>query len=172
MFVWRARILAGNMRTRTLLLMAILAPWLTAADQEVIETDWTGLRQRLASSASQGRAFRVVLLDGREFRANLVRVEDDALVVRSPGEARIPRAELAAIQQKGKRGRGRLVGTLVGAALMAIAAAVPPGQRIDTLENKRYTRGQAAAFGAAFIPLGYLIGYAVDKPHPELRPVP
>ncbi len=165
--------------TVTVATLAILVLRLTAADRRVIETDWTGVRQSLAGTASQGKAFRVVLLDGREFQAVLARVEDDGLVVRSnpatsqwaisAAEARIPRSDVVAVQQKGKRGHGRLIGTLVGVAIMAAAVAAP-GKQIDSLADKPVPRGQAAAVGALFIPLGYLVGSAVDKPYPELRP--
>jgi hypothetical protein len=152
---------------------------LPAQDHNVVETDWTGVRRNL--EGAEGRALRVVLLDGRDFRATLLRVEDEGLVVRTvpaaaewavnPTEAKVPRARIVALQRKGRHGWGRLIGTLAGAALMAAAVAAP-GKRADTVEEKRVTRGEAAVAGSLFVALGYVIGYGVDKPYPELRPAP
>jgi hypothetical protein len=140
---------------------------LPAAEDKVVEIEWTVMRQRLAGS--EGRSFHFVLADGRSFRTTLLRIDDDGLVV--GGDSRIPRSEVAALRQTGRRGWGRLIGTVAGAALM-IAVIAHPGKRTDTVEGKRFTRGEAAALGSFFVPMGYLLGFCADKPHPELRPLP
>jgi hypothetical protein len=148
---------------------ATLAPpgHLAAAENKVIEVDWAGMAKHL--TGSEGRKFQVVLTDGRKFRTTLLGVEDDGLVVQ--GNKRFSRSEIAAVQQTGRRGWGRLIGALAGAALMAAVVACP-GKRTDTVEDKRFTRGEAAASGSMFVGFGFLFGYLADKPYPELRPFP
>ena len=174
--------MSGKMFFIAIIIAAAPAQETRAAEQRVIETDWAGLKQRLAGPASEGKTFRVVLMDGRDFKAALLRVESDGIVFRpgpvtshwkvSDSEAKVPRTTVVSLRQQGRRRlRGRLIGTLAGAGLWA-AAVVSPGKYYEGADEKRYTRGYAAAVGSIFVPLGYLIGWALDKPYPELRPAP
>jgi len=163
-----------------------IAVILTAATQCVaadnpIYTDWTGVRARLSPIEGQGRNLRIVLLDGRDFSARLIRVEENSLVVRArpatrqwaigPDEAAIPRSEVVALHFRNIHGYGRLIGTLAGLGLMAVAVA-DPGERPDRTDGTRYSRGHAAAFGAVLVPTGFLVGWFADRHAVELRPQP
>lgn len=83
------------------MLAAITLPVsLAAAEGDVAEIEWTAMRHRLAGS--EGRKFHIVLVNGRSFRTTWLGIEDDVFVV--GGGSRIPRSEVAALRQTGRRG--------------------------------------------------------------------
>jgi hypothetical protein len=144
---------------------------------QAMPAEWPDVGRKLAGAGT----LRVSLLDGLKFRAPLVRVEDEALVVRrvpalqrwaiSATEARIPRTQVVSLQRTGRHGHGRVIGILAGAAVMALVTAFP-AKDPDSATGARYSRGTAAAGGAIALGLGALVGFVIDKPYPELRPRP
>jgi hypothetical protein len=139
-------------------LALLLAGPASAAEPEILRTSWTGFRQEVAARTLNGRSVQVTLAGGKVTNTKLREVTDTGLVVGD--HTTIARDQVTSVRFRGRRGKGRLIGTLVGLGAGAgIAAAVTTGRGV--------TEGPVAilipAAGAATVVLGGLTGYLIGR---------
>jgi hypothetical protein len=155
-----------------LIFALLIASPVYAAKPEVVPLSWSALQTQLANK--KGSDFHIELNDNTRFRAILIRVEDEFLVVESNRatkrwkvqgkESKIPRSELVSVRQAGRRGHWEwILAAGGGAAGGGIAAAALPSSRSEDM------RPYAAAYAALGSTIGYFAGFFVGKPYPELR---
>lgn len=163
----------------------LLAQTVTAAEREVIRTDWSGFKDQVSARKIANRSVRVSLTSGGEIKARLDRVTDTGLRVSlnratrqwKTGEdkAEIPRDQVTRVRFSGRVGTHKLVGALAGTGAGAgIAAAILTG--VDVYEG----------IGVILLPVlgvfialmgtltGYFVGRATGHAAPEFeipRPV-
>lgn len=150
-----------------------------AAQQPDQAVSWAQLRSEITSQKLVDRTLKIRLASGEEIKSRLQRVDDDAVVVVSTRktdklwkstnkEARIPRAEVKALEFQGRRGKNGLIGGLAGLGAGVGLAAI-------ALANSE-AEGVMAIAGVILIPIGaiggYLIGEATNQPLPHFRIVP
>lgn len=139
-----------------------------AGERDVVRTGWAGLQQRLGGRQN-GVRVRVGVTGGERFAATLREVREDGLAVdrsrataqwrRPDGQTLIPKQSVATLTVAGKRGKGRLYGTLIGLGAGAAAGAgIALGSREVTEGAYVIVRPVLAAVLAG---LGALIGYFV-----------
>jgi len=156
-----------------------LTLWLShpafAAAPEAISTDWSGMRQQFNGKKYEGTHFQIRTTDGRSFRADLIRIDDEAFVVKvrratqqwvDGREAKIPRTIVAAVRSTRKHGHRGLIGGSAG-----LAAGFGAGAAAVSGDPEVTGRGMGillvSAVGGAIA--GYLLGHATDSPEPEYR---
>jgi hypothetical protein len=151
---------------------------LEASAAKVQQASWNEFRQAVAAQKLRGRGVRVVVSSGSEINTRLLEVTETHLVVRAKQatalwdtadkQARIPKEQVKSVRFKGRVGRGRLIGTLVGAgAGGGLAAAATTGNDVNEGTFAILIPAAAAAIVAIGTVSGYFIGRAVDHRAPE-----
>lgn len=167
------------MRAVTIVLAAnFCAASASAAEREVIKTNWAGFRQEAASRKLIGRTVRIQLAGGSEIKTRL-RSIDDAGVITSLSKATqawkstqdralIPQREIRSVRFEGHTGKAALIGGLAGlgagagiAAAMTATAECSEGPCIILLP----AIGVAVAVGTALA--GYFAGRGLSPLAPE-----
>jgi hypothetical protein len=147
-------------------------------EREVVRCDWTTLDQQIKARHLGGGKARIRLAGGAEIQAKVLGVAGAGLRVHenratrqwktAGGEAVVPKEQAASLRFEGRKGKGRLIGTLAGAGAGAgIGAAIVTGTDVD--EGWFFIIIPVAAVAIAIIGgvAGYFTGRAFDTPNPE-----
>lgn len=167
------------MRTVTLVLAAnFCAASATAAEREVIKTDWAGFRQEVSARKLNGRSVQIQLAGGSQVKTRLHSIDDTGVITSlskatqawksTQDRALIPQREIRSVRFDGHTGKGALIGGLAGlgagagiAAALTMSADCSEGPCIILLP----AIGVAVAVGTAFA--GYFAGRGLSPLAPE-----
>jgi hypothetical protein len=159
-----------KIKNASLCALLLFAP-LNGREPDVIRTDWNGLQRQLGRQ-KQIKHVRVHLRSGDSFNTDVHEIRDEGLIVNK--QRLIPKDQVRSLRLNGKRGKGRLIGTLVGAGAGGATAAGIASQTSDITEGAFVIIRPVAAIAAVGLGalVGYLIGNAMDGPAPEFVLVP
>jgi hypothetical protein len=153
----------------------VLPERMLAGDAPLVKTDWAGFQAQVARRKLAGRDARIALVSGGEIKANVIRVEDDGIVVpitkatkqwaAGKETAKVPRDGVANVRFSGTVGKAGLIGGLAGLGLGAlVAGAGAAGMGNGNCE------GSVCGVALAAIPVngvtGWLIGRGFKSPAP------
>lgn len=163
---------------RLISLWVVLCAALTAADREVVRTDWNGFQNQFSTRSLNGHSARITLAGGQLIKTNVLRVTDSAVVVHAnratrqwdsgKSDAAIPKGQVTSVQFGGRTGNKRIIGLLAGfGGGAAIGAAIAASSDVSEGIGIILIPMAAGAIAITGGVVGYFIGKAADRPGPE-----
>jgi hypothetical protein len=154
-----------NIKTTSLLALLLFTP-VYGRSPEVVRTDWNSLQRQLGRQ-KKIKHVRVQLRSGEAIKTDVNEIRDDGLVIKR--QRLIPKDQVASLRLSGRRGNGRLYGTLIGLGAGAgVGGAIAAGTSDINEGVFVIVRPlMVVAITGVGAVTGYFIGNAMDRQAPE-----